>query len=302
MIKNLKKALERCYSDGTRGSELSICSVFATNIVYLVFSKDGNAPDFAVRPLIEQRDYDRFNQDILLYRNLGCLVAEPIKEFNFGGLDYSLHRGIVGVPWFKLKYLYSKANDWAQLRQLALKALYELNEKLLNADGMKVYFNLEDAVSSVLTSFAEYSPELYEKYKDRINSALAHLEGLDGIRLAKQHGDFCLNNLIFDNNRCTIVDFEDFGQFNIPCYDAITLALSLNEGQPSPIKWCLRDEIYQCIDTLQMDIEISKDQLDALYLLYLLSRLGFWSSPIGRKSYRERLVHNLVLYFEAGAF
>lgn len=298
MINNLKSALMKYYTGGVKAGDLSVCSVSTTNIVYLVFSKDSNKPDFAVRPLKELVDYNRFHQDIVMYEMLGQLVPEPIEILNFDGADYSLHRGIAGVPWFKVKYLYGRREDWEQLRGLSLKALLDFNETLLSSENMTVTFEINKVVPEVLASFSKCSPKIYQDYKVRFENLLTDLDDLDGLIFPKQHGDFCLNNLIFDRSSYTIIDFEDFGLFNIPCYDAITLARSLNDAQPSSSSRSLHSEIDDCLAALSMDRVLTRDQLDALHLLHLMCRLGYWSDIESRHPYKKRLERSLELYFE----
>lgn len=294
MIENLKKTLVKLYQNDVKTVDLSVCSISTTNIVYLVFNNNLDVPDYAVRPIKNKAELDQFKLEKKLYNNLGSLVPKPINIILIDGKEFSVHKGIEGLPWFKLRKHFKGEKQWEELRRLALNTLATFSELIKSDPDFNIQFKPDDAIKDAISSFRENLPDLYAQYESTIRSTLQPLYSLNNVWIPKQHGDFCLNNFIINGHQCTVIDLEDFGAFKFPCYDAITLATTLNPSQPKNSKRSLQQEILECIACIDTSQKPSGVEVKALYLAYLLCRLGHWSNMESRQTYRLRLINDLI--------
>ena len=301
MIEAIKRALVDYYPKGTLYKDLTICSIATTNIVYLVFSRNNSSPDYVVRPLADDRSKRIFEQDKYIYNYVKEIVARPMGEVFIQGVCFSVHEGIAGWPWFKISHLFRDERKWNSIRELAIETLGEFDASINRPDGgLTTIFTPQESITGALFDLSRYFPEIHKKYKCTVKCYLDPLLSVQNMSFPLQHGDFCLNNLIINDSNCTVIDFEDFGGFNMPGYDAFTLAVSLNGTQPSGIKRNFIEDVKDCLHIVSLDSLIGMELVKAFYILHLLFRLGVWSDQMSREPYRQKLLDQLELILKKG--
>ena len=120
--------------------------------------------------------------------------------------------------------------------------------------------------------------ELYSRSLDAIGKISVH----------SQHGDFCLNNLIIEEDKIHIIDFEDFGITSMPLHDQFTLALSFYQLSPGDFSANLSCEIKTFASSTLKKYNWDESILSGLFMHHLLLRLSSWSRH--RKQYRRWLL------------
>lgn len=72
------------------------------------------------------------------------------------------------------------------------------------------------ALDLELRASRRFSPPLGELLRDRLRRAAAALDGSDPLRAAFCHGDFSHTQVVFDGDRCGLVDFDTVGHAEPP--------------------------------------------------------------------------------------
>jgi aminoglycoside phosphotransferase (APT) family kinase protein len=117
----------------------------------------------------------------------------------------------------------------------------------------------QDAVYAPLEFAAERSPTISEACRQTL---AAYANGkLDRIPSLPQHGDLYSGNIIIDtNNNWGIVDWELFGNIDLPFYDVVRFLFSLDTA-PTPDRWnaavqqCARRLIARYTQAIRMQAE-----------------------------------------------
>jgi hypothetical protein len=113
-----------------------------------------------------------------------------------------------------------------------------------------------------------------------------------------QHGDFCINNLLFDEHVAHIIDWDEFGEMCMPLQDEFSLALSFfHIGEHSGFEQ-LRAELQVCMTNSQWLSVLTKQAVVAMFLYHLFYRLGLWGSNPRRKGVCDWL-YTVLIEFSA---
>lgn len=112
-------------------------------------------------------------------------------------------------------------------------------------------------------------------------------EWLSALPSIPQHGDLFLSNMLSHNGRCYLLDWETFGQADLPFYDVVTLVFSwLRAGGETPDDWNkqlrarIPDLIRRYADALNLRSDIVKPLLPLIlanwfHLQWLDGRVEF---------------------------
>lgn len=288
------ESLIRRISDKALTEErISIACISTTNPVYLTFTGQSDTPCFVVRPTITESSKANHELSLRLHWANSKLVPEILGLYEQNGTAYSVQRGASGSPWFQLSRSVTTQEDWETLRKRAMETLRQFHEGVASVPEWKTRTYLGDALRLAYQGFLGTDNEPaypLTVFVDSMADELDKLGAWDGIW---QHGDFSLNNLLFDKSKVSVIDLEDFGITVMPLYDEFTLALSLNTMAPSKINSSFSIELTACTEAMKYRHSFSQKTVQALFLLHLLLRLGTWSSAEKRQPYRQKLLHVL---------
>lgn len=277
-------------------TQYSFVCIATTNPVYLVFKEGCNTPDFVIKALTSEQAFAAWETQQQLYKLVPALIAEPLQIVDELGSYYSIEKGATGFPWFQVKQRFS-GRAWQKLQSDAIQCLCELHQAIaLNSQWQK-YLAPVEILAEIFEDYCAVEGAVSEQLQHfyKIQSSL--LASVSAIQCTKQHGDFCLNNLLLGEDQLTVIDFEDFGITMLPLFDEFNLALSLlsnnsNRGEISNL-------IKQCTDSALARYQIEPALLPAFFLGYLLLKLGKWSLPGKRQAHRgwlQRLLADFLAH------
>ena len=89
--------------------------------------------------------------------------------------------------------------------------------------------NLYD-IGIVLLNAILPSIGISSRHKNALHFEPKKLKARDDIHVNFQHGDFSINNLIYTQENCKIIDLEDFDELTFPLFDSISLAISFTDN------------------------------------------------------------------------
>ena len=275
---------------------ISIACISTTNPVYLAFSGQSDTPCFVVRPADSKSSRVSHELSVRLHQVNRALVPQTVGLYEHNGSVYSVQRGASGTPWFQLLRTVATPEQWTILRTRAVETLRQFHEGVASVPEWTARIRLGDALRSAYHGFLEKDNENaypLATFADSMANELDRLGAWGGIY---QHGDFSLNNLLFEENKISVIDLEDFGITAMPLYDEFTLALSLNTLAPGRVKSSIAIELAACTQPMKHRYSFTRKTIQALFLFHLLLRLGAWSSAEKRQPYRKKLLHLLEQY------
>jgi len=216
------------------------------------------------------------NMYFRLYQVLGALMPEPVCASS----EYYVERGVAGQPWFQISH---KLARWTEVKRNALETLGLFHDLISSSQTYKLDFSPSEVFDSLLHELSQdITADVFSK--QQLFQLGQEFARIGNIKSHSQHGDFCINNLIFDSNQTYIIDFEDFNACPVILHDEFSLVLSFmmveTEGQPldeqqiihnlnKNLAFVLRDSTWLSV--------LNKAQLNSLLFLHFIQRLGVWS-------------------------
>jgi len=199
-------------------------------------------------------------------------IAAPLCLVPLGKTSESLlvQRGLPGTPWFSIRSRTSRVSGWHEVSEIALETLRDMHKATSSYQDwcepvdpsslfLKIYSQLKPSDLKRLPGLTDAMPEWSKMFS------------LMGVTTSFfQHGDFCINNLLFENSRAAVVDFEHFGRLSTPLHDELMLCGSLLSVHPN-----LDEKIEHALWTrlaersMHRDLCLSKF-VRPLFLLHLL--------------------------------
>lgn len=264
----------------------SFVCIATTNPVYLVFREGSETPTFVIKSLTSEQAFAAWEIQQQLYHLIPSLIAEPLLKVDENNSSYSIERGATGSPWFQVKQRFS-GQAWQKLQTDAVQCLCELQQAIALNRQWQEYLAPVDLLAEIVEDYRAVEGAVSEQLQCFYNTQRKLLATVGAIKCTKQHGDFCLNNLLLGENQFTVIDFEDFGITMLPLFDEFNLALSLLSED------CDRNEIREllkrCTASALSRYQIEPGLLPAFFLGYLLLKLGKWSLPEKRQAHRSWL-------------
>ena len=270
-------------------SDISVLCISTTNPVYLVFSKNEETPKLVIRDAEPQSVRYAHEISEKLFSKVGTLISEPIGIIEYANKEYSIQKGLKGTPWFQLTNNITSKDEWERLSNRALSILNQLHDGIFSTEQWKKTCRPGDELRQCYSNCIKSGTNLSQEVKTLVEDCSKELDNLGEVSSFHQHGDFCLNNLIVDNDLVHVIDFEDFGMTSMPLHDEISLALSLYSQAPQIVETSLKNEIISCTKGSLTRFGISGEFIPGFFLYHLLLRLGDWSQGGRRDQYREWL-------------
>ena len=231
MIVEIQKIIQEKLGVLLGSEHFHVVMIICTKPVFLVFTGHDEHPSFVLKVDESSLLLKSYQEMLQLRQAFGELVAEPVGLYPFRPAEsVSVQKGIRGTPWFRIKEIV----PFERICSLSIQGLEELHSKV---GGISAY--REDVAPSIslreitnrLKTNNLIDPELFE----RLHDAARKLENLGTIPSFRQHGDFCINNLLFADEHVHVIDFDDFGKTSVPLHDCYSLLSSLSSLAPSPM-------------------------------------------------------------------
>jgi hypothetical protein len=290
MMLEIESLIHKISSQAPTDGNISIACVSSTHPVYLVFLDQSDAPCFVVRPANSESSRVIHELSNRLHLATKSLVPETIGLYEHNGTVYSVQRGAKGRPCFNLPRAMATPELWATLRTSAIESLHQFHEGVTSVPEWTTQIYLGDELRSAYQNFRKTDNEPAYPLNSFTDSMADELEKLGAWEGTFQHGDFGLNNLLFGENKISVIDLEDFGITAAPLYDEFTLALSLNTLALGRVRSTLATELSACAQPMKDRYSFNQRTIQALFLLHLLIRLGKWSNGEKRQPYRLKLL------------
>lgn len=292
----IESLIHKVSGQSSAAESISVACISTTNPVYLAFSGRSDTPCFVVRTANSKSSGAVHELSLRLHQVNGALVPETIGLYEHNGIFYSVQRGASGTPWFQLSRTVATQKQWTTLRTRAIESLRQFHEGVESVPEWNTSVHLGDALRSAYHSFLETGNGSAYPLAAFVDSMVDELDKLGTWEGIYQHGDFSLNNLLFEENKISVIDLEDFGITVMPLYDEFTLALSMNTLAPGRVNSSLAIELAACTQPMTYRYSFNGKTIQALFLFHLLLRLGAWSSAEKRQPYRQKLLNLLEQY------
>lgn len=245
-MKYILNILQDIYPEKKNLNKHKVLSLFTSHPTYLVFNEQDSIPEFVIHTSPNAKTKILFNNCKELYKVLGNIIAEPLHIVETSNEYFLIEKGLGGVPWFQLSEKLQHNTDWENIKQSATSSLRVLQKAVKETSFGTRKIHLGKSLKSNFNDFLKFNTlpikdidkttEIYSKKLDEYGVITGYA----------QHGDYCINNLLFDKNKTYIIDFEDIGNNYIPLHDEFTLAISFifhNQNKKLNIK----REIECCI-------------------------------------------------------
>jgi len=257
--------------------------ITTSNPVFLSFSTN-TVPDYVVHHA-ELGDFELRQE---LHQVLGSLVSKPLAQKLNSEQHYLIESGLPGKPWFQLL-----KNSSLSMEDIQQRSLDTLTEFELKVSAVAKWTASVD-IKATFTKQLEQSHKC-RKFTPSILSACSKLiVSLPDEYLVKgtwQHGDYCINNLIFAEDRTYIIDFEEFGDTLMPLQDVFSLALSFYIQRDVQTFELLAEDLAYCLQNCDSKL---RPLLPILFVYHLLFRLGSWGENPNRSVICEWLQDILI--------
>jgi hypothetical protein len=270
-----------------RGIEIeSIACFISTNPVFFVFGLDVSTPIYVVRRYTDKSLCENYLRNSkILAQLMPHNIATPIDIFEGNKHFYYVEKGVPGIPLNKICFPYTKLCEWDDLQQKASQSLSYFREKLKNEPNLSTAINLSQELKQCYLDAHIRDIETKELVKESIAHYCSLLAAQKLFDSLPQHGDFCLNNLVFDKGDIYYIDLEDFGKTTFPMFDEFSLAISLFSRTPEIMRLSMKLYIKEICINSSKDMNLDSKSMPALFLYYLLFRLGDWSKHEKREQY-----------------
>lgn len=253
------------------GANPSIIRLRTSEPKYLIFSDSSNTPKYVLLPgsknnLTAIRDYT-----FLLHQSLPGRIPEPLAILRDHNIEhYLVQRGIEGVPWFTLRQRLGKDIPWDSVVQLSLNALTDFHAATSSKNLWGKYIDLQSLFKTLY--HRSNAPELTTLKGSHtvFNYCTSVLTDFSPMLCFLQHGDFCVNNLIYRDDSAGIIDFEHFGRVYLPMHDEFLLIGSLLELHDSPCADLTNNLWSQALEFSQYKFPKNSEILDVLLIMHIL--------------------------------
>ena len=234
---------------------------------YLLFDERGSSPRY-VAQYGDRNTLERLRDHAAgLHELLPDRIAAP-RALSAVGVDgeralYVQH-GLPGTPWFQMRERLRSPRRWCPVRDAAIEALGRFRRAVATRPDWHDELDTAAAFDRLRPPAGEPDPGA--------PCAQAWREALSGLSSGphpRQHGDFCLNNLLIDGNRAAMVDLEHFGSLAHPLHDEFMLVDSLLDHRPAGATDSTEALWASVREGSPSGFEPTTDEVEALFALHL---------------------------------
>ena len=283
---------------GLLKSEISsVICINTTHQTYLLFGDNKSFPLFVVSTGSTERIKHLHSVISQLHSVIPKRIAKPIahKSISFKN-SILIQSGLEGRPWFQLSQRIDNSSGWNSLLEKSKNALHDFQTAVLLKPKWSVSINPGNSLRTLISNLEIET--LTQEHRNKIDILAKDLDTLGTIQGFYQHGDFCLNNLLFHNSSAAIIDFDEFGLTAMPYHDEFLLANSLFSLSQSRV-WNTQSEILsKLIDKKShIDSDLVIQNLAGFYVCYLIYRISQANRLINRSDLISDLIETLDNFF-----
>ena len=284
---NKFQQINNILAEASLNTEQDLLCITTSNPVFLAFSNN-TFPDYVVHHA-ELGDFELRQE---LHLALNSLISKPLSQIYHKEQRYLIENGLPGKPWFQLLKTNNLSMD--DIKKRSLNTLKEFEQRI---GTVKHWTKSIDVVDTFTRQFEQshairnFSPSIVTACSELVN-LLPERYQINGVW---QHGDYCINNLIFAENKTYIIDFEEFGDTSMPLQDVFSLALSFYIQRETQTLDLLAKDLAYCLRGTEKNL---KPLLSILFIYHLLFRLGAWGSNPNRVFICKWLQNILVEHIE----
>ena len=232
MIIDIRQVIDEPLKSLLGNEPYFLTKIVCTKPVFLVMTSKVDFPQF----VLKVGDCDSLNplheRMVQLHQKLGDFVSEPIKLIPLNSTtSVWIQRGLQGIPWFRI----SQHVPFEQIQEIAVESLLFLHGIVGQDPLYRSNHTPGLSLHQILDKLQNYGTLADPSIEVAIRSSARKLETLGTVESFFQHGDFCINNLIFNNTRACVIDFDDFGLNSAPLHDFFSLWQSLSLFSPHPL-------------------------------------------------------------------
>ncbi len=295
MLLTVPSIVRRVAPELVRDRAVSVARIRTTRPIYLAFVPDSEWPVSALQfgtrdELLPLHEVMSALHPLVPDLVPDALACEPVSASTW----VLVQEGLPGTPWFRLRERLRSIGDWLALRGRAAAALRRLHGAIEGCGRFRVGVDIAGEMRLQLRRYVERYGGAREVV-DRVEAIVASLGPLPPRPAFWQHGDYCLNNVLVDEDRLGIIDFEEFGRTAVPLHDEFGLALSCDHfmrdlrGAPT-----LADQVRACVAPALAERQDLLPHVDALFVHHLLWRVNQCADRPTRKAIGDELTALLL--------
>ena len=275
----------------------SVLCIDSSKDIYLIFD-EYTYPCYALYAIEKDKIQHVVATRQLLSSLLNNVVSKSIGVIEHNNRSFFIEEGLAGQPWFQLKG--SAGFNWNDVKSTAVSTLFNFHEVVRNEISWQKKLNIGDVFIEQYLQTLNMQNEyrLTEKVSKLVHELHSELKKHPKMVCYFQHGDFCINNLLFNEGMAHIIDWDEFGEVSMPLQDEFSLALSFYNLDNNFNIEQLHVELKICITKSEWLKSLTKESVVALFLFHLLYRLGLWGSNPNRKGICDWLYTILIEFSE----
>ena len=213
---------------GGIGKKPSVLAIRTNEQKYLVFSDNSASPTYVLQPGDMQSLSTIKDYTYKLHQAMPGRIPEPLAILPQQGDDgFLVQSGIDGLPWFTLEERVGNKIPWSTIADQSLGALSDFHAATSAVSSWNKRCDLFGYFEHLSGEIAELESNVLSEHPTVSAACLTTLSELRSIDCFPQHGDFCVNNLIFGENSVGVIDFEHIGEVYLPLHDEFLIAVSL---------------------------------------------------------------------------
>ncbi len=252
------------------GPAPSVVCIRTAEPKYLVFGRDTDAPAYVLQcgprdALIRVHDITAALSEAMPGRLPEPLALVP----GANGTWILVQRGLPGTPWFTLKHRVRTKAQWESIRDDAIDTLHALRQATRNERRWYEPSNLAERARRVRIG-CERVTGAPARGGPELEALISRLDRHGTERRLVQHGDFCVNNLLFGTADAALIDFEHFGHVHMPLHDEFLLTGSLLDLHPGESATVARSLWESVVANAREAESLDAGDVHALFTVHLM--------------------------------
>jgi hypothetical protein len=219
-----------CTQDPTlKAEDISVICMRNTGIVYLIFDHNFEHPKYVVKLGNKENIDALFSNMSILHEGLKEHVAKPLHKGKIGNNLYlMIQEGLKGRPWIQVSQSVSNLSDGYELFTRSISVLNKFHDSTRKQSCWRKDISLSQELRSIYSDCLGLGI-VDSETSEFVGLNIGILDELDPYESHPQHGDFCINNLLFDGDQIAIIDYDEFSMTWFPYFDDLMLAFSFHE-------------------------------------------------------------------------
>jgi aminoglycoside phosphotransferase len=292
MISDLAGYAEKATEGAISAENASIISIKTTHEIFLVFTEDDSSPACVISIGKEERMQHLRHVLGILNKALPNSTPEPLSFDKLDKDQYILvQSGLPGTPWFQLSRRIKNKRGWIELFTRSLESLRQFQSAVRAIPEWRAEMSPGNELRRVAAACGHI--ELPDSCEEQVTHYVEILDKLGEFACYSQHGDFCLNNLLFSDGSASIIDFDEFGLTSMPYHDEFMLAHSFNEVSGGDTGHYPGDLLEYLLNGEYSGEINSPPVLQGLYLYHLFYRLMLADSLQQRQDLKPTIISTI---------